>query len=64
MEVIKEKVQLSKVESAILNAKMHDNEKSLQGIKNVSFTVMRKTFDRLNHQDRKAIKKAYGWFCN
>ena len=36
---------------------MHDNVKSLQGLKKISFSVMQNTFDRLNHQDRKAIKK-------
>ena len=57
IEVIKEKVQLSKVENAILNAKMHENIKSLQGIKNVSFNRMQESFHHLNHKDRKAIKK-------
>ena len=57
IEVMKEKIQLSKVESAILNAKMHENIKSLQGLKNISFTEMKKTFEHLNHKDRKAIKK-------
>lgn len=57
IEVIKEKVQLSKVETAILNAKMHEDIKSLQGLKNISFFVMKNTFEHLNHKDRKAIKK-------
>ena len=57
IEVIRERVQLSKVDNAVFNAKVHEHEKSLQGFKNVSFYEMRETFPKLNHKDRKDIKK-------
>lgn len=36
---------------------MEEHIKSLQGLKNISFNEMQNTFERLNHKDRKAIKK-------
>ena len=57
IEIIRERVQLSKVENAILNAKMYEYEKSLQGYKNNSFYLMREIFPTLNHKDRKDIKR-------